>query len=139
MKKTAVLNAPLSNLIASLGHTQSLVICDAGLPISRQTPSIDLALTSGVPDFITTLKTIISELFVEKALLAEEIKQHNPLIHTTLLTILKQLEQQQGNKISIEYTPHTDFKFHTGQSQGIVRTGECSPYANVILYSGVPF
>ncbi|AWX13916.1 D-ribose pyranase [Mergibacter septicus] len=139
MKKTTVLNAPLSNLIASLGHAQSLVICDAGLPISRQTPSIDLALTSGVPDFITTFKTIISELFVEKALLAEEIKQHNPVIHTTLLTILKQLEQQQGNKISIEYTSHTNFKLHTEQSEGIVRTGECSPYANVILYSGVPF
>lgn len=139
MKKTAVLNAPLSGLIASLGHTQGLVVCDAGLPIPSQSTCIDLALTQGVPDFITAVKAITTELFIEKVLLAEEIKHHNSLLHNSLIDHFKMLEQQQGNQILIEYITHEHFKNRTEQAQGIVRTGECTPYANVILYSGVPF
>ncbi|WP_040976994.1 D-ribose pyranase [Necropsobacter massiliensis] len=139
MKKTMLLNAPLSQVIATLGHTDSITVGDAGLPIPASSLRIDLALTRGVPDFLTTVDGIISEMFVERAVMAEEIKQKNPQIHTALLTRLQQLENQQGNRIELEYVPHQTFKQRTHGSKAIVRSGECSPYANVILYSGVPF
>ncbi|TCP96286.1 ribose transport protein RbsD [Cricetibacter osteomyelitidis] len=139
MKKTTVLNAQLSYAVANLGHTDSLTICDAGLPIPDDIERIDLALTQGVPTFLQTLETVLTELFVEHVLLAEEIKQKNPEIHTALLAVIKQTEKQQGNEILIEYVCHDIFKQHTLSSKAIVRSGECSPYANVILYSGVPF
>lgn len=139
MKKTALLNAPLSQAIATLGHTDSLTICDAGLPIPTQLERIDLALTAGVPSFLETLKVVLEEMFVEKVLLAEEIKQKNPKILAELLNQLAQLEQRQGNKIQIDYVTHKQFKQQTHSSKAIVRTGECSAYANIILYSGVPF
>lgn len=139
MKKTALLNAQLSHLIANLGHTDSLTICDAGLPIPFEVERVDLALTAGVPHFLQTVAVVTQELFVERAVLAQEIESKNPEVHHALLSQLKQLEQQQGNQIAIEYLSHEAFKALSCQSKGIVRSGECSPYANVILYSGVPF
>lgn len=139
MKKTTVLNAQLSQVIATLGHTDSLTICDAGLPIPTQVERIDLALSAGVPSFLQTFNAIVSEMFVERVVIAQEIKEKNPKILTALLNSLSQLEQQQGNHIDVEYVSHETFKAYTHHSKAIVRSGECSPYANVILYSGVPF
>lgn len=139
MKKTALLNASLSQAIATLGHTDGITICDAGLPIPTSVDRIDLALTTGVPSFLQTLKVVIAEMFVEKVLLAEEIKQKNPQVLAELLKELTALELEQGNKIQIDYVGHEQFKQHSRASKAIVRSGECSPYANIILYSGVPF
>ena len=77
MKKNGILNAPLSKVIASLGHTDRLVICDSGLPIPRNAEVIDLALTKNIPRFIDALKIIFEELAVEEAVVAEEIIQKN--------------------------------------------------------------
>lgn len=139
MKKTALLNAQLSRAIAELGHTDSLTICDAGLPIPNAVERIDLALTKNTPDFLTTFDVVVAEMFVERAVIAEEIKVKNPQILTALLTKLGELGEQQGNQITVEYVAHEQFKQLSYSSRAIVRTGECSPYANVILYSGVPF
>ncbi|AUI66736.1 MULTISPECIES: D-ribose pyranase [Glaesserella] len=139
MKKTTILNAQLSHLIATMGHTDGLTICDAGLPIPTEQHCVDLALTKGVPDFLTTLQAVLSELFVEKIVLAEEIKTINPQVEQQLLAIIQQTAEQQQNSIEIVYLPHSEFKQQSNQAKGVVRTGECSPYANVILYSGVPF
>lgn len=139
MKKTALLNAPLSQLIATLGHTDSLTICDAGLPIPKQIERVDLALSAGVPSFLQTFHAVVTEMFVERAIIAEEIKEKNPKILTALLNSLAQLGQQQGNQIEVQYVSHDMFKTYTHASKAIVRSGECSPYANIILYSGVPF
>ncbi|HDR1871546.1 TPA: D-ribose pyranase [Pasteurella multocida] len=139
MKKTALLNAPLSQVIATLGHTDSLTICDAGLPIPKQIERVDLALSAGVPSFLQTFHAVVTEMFVERAIIAEEIKEKNPKILTALLNSLAQLEQQQGNQIEVQYVSHDTFKTYTHASKAIVRSGECSPYANIILYSGVPF
>ncbi|AET16049.1 TPA: D-ribose pyranase [Pasteurella multocida] len=139
MKKTALLNAPLSQVIATLGHTDSLTICDAGLPIPKQVERVDLALSAGVPSFLQTFHAVVTEMFVERAIIAEEIKEKNPKILIALLNSLAQLEQQQGNQIEVQYVSHDMFKTYTHASKAIVRSGECSPYANIILYSGVPF
>ena len=139
MKKSTLLNASLSHSIATLGHTDSLTICDAGLPIPDFVKRIDLALSEGIPSFLDTLYAITDEMFVERILLAEEIKQKNPEILTALLAHLTRLETLQNNQIKIEYVPHELFKKRSHNSKAIVRSGECSPYANVILYSGVPF
>ncbi|MDO9649311.1 D-ribose pyranase [Glaesserella parasuis] len=139
MKKTTILNAQLSHVIATMGHTDGLTICDAGLSIPTEQHCIDLALTKGIPDFLSVLQAVSSELFIEKIVLAEEIKNINPQIEQQLLMVIQQIEVQQKNTIKIEYIPHNEFKHQSNQAKAVVRTGECSPYANVILYSGVPF
>jgi D-ribose pyranase len=131
MKKTTLLQSDLSYIIAAMGHLDTLVVCDAGLPIPAETMRIDLALTQGVPGAIQTLKVILEELKVEKVILAEEVKEHNP----GYLTAVKELLPD----VPFEFVPHSDFKARTASARAVVRTGEFAPYANVILISGVVF
>lgn len=131
MKKTTLLNAELSRVIAALGHTQTLVVADAGLPIPPKTERIDLALTKGVPGAIETLKVILDEMQVEKVILAEEVKERNPQFLKAVKKLLP--------GVPMEFETHLIFKEMTSKAQAVVRTGEFSPYANVILVSGVVF
>lgn len=130
MKKGKLINAPLSGLIAELGHLDCLVIGDAGLP-TGELRRIDLALTPGVPSFIETVRTILVELSVERAIIAQEMETHNPEIYKELLEAL--------GDISIEKVSHKVFKIKMQEAKAVVRTGEFSPYANVILICGVVF
>ena len=84
MKKGTVLNSDISSVISRLGHTDTLVVCDAGLPIPKSTTRIDMALTQGVPSFMQVLGVVTNEMQVEAAIIAEEIKQHTPQLHETL-------------------------------------------------------
>lgn len=131
MKKTTLLHSELSYTIATLGHMDTLVIADAGLPIPAETARIDLALTRGVPGAAQTLQVVLEELKVEKAILAEEVKERNPQFLA--------LVQEMLPGVTVEFVPHTDFKARTASARAVVRTGEFSPYANVILVSGVVF
>lgn len=131
MKKTGIINQPISTVISGLGHTDSLVIADAGLPIPDDVNRIDLALKEGVPSFLVTLEVILSEMQVEKAFIAVEIKEKNPTIEKRIIELL-------GN-VPVEYISHENFKLQTNRAKAIIRTGEFSPYANIILLSGVVF
>lgn len=139
MKKSPLLNAELSRVVARLGHTDSLAIADAGLPIPDSVERIDLALIRGLPSLIQVVEAITKEMMVEAAVMAKEMVAENPQVHQALLNYLKQLEEQQGNVISIDYLPHARFKSKTAECKAVVRSGECSPFANVILYAGVAF
>lgn len=131
MKKTTLLNSELSYAIATLGHMQTLVVADAGLPIPPETERIDLALTKGVPGAVETLKVILSEMQVEKIILAEEVKARNP-------QFLKEVKKLLPG-VPLEFVTHTIFKSMTSDACAVVRTGEFAPYANVILVAGVVF
>jgi D-ribose pyranase len=131
MKKTTLLQSDLSYIIATLGHLDTLVIADAGLPIPAETVRIDLALTQGVPGAIQTLKVILEEVKVEKVILAEEAKERNPTFLSDVQALLPE--------VAVEFVTHAEFKGRTASARAVVRTGEFSPYANVILVSGVVF
>ena len=132
MRKTVLLNSNISSVISCMGHTDMLTVGDCGLPIPDGVERIDLALKLGVPAFLEVLDTILDELCVEKIILAEENKDKSPAMHSEILTRF-------GEKVQVEYLPHENFKKTTAQSKAVVRTGECTPYANVILQSGVTF
>lgn len=131
MKKTTLLQSDLSYVIATLGHMDTLVIADAGLPIPAGTRRIDLALTQGVPGATQTLKVVLDEMKVEKVILAEEVKDRNPMFLVDVQELLP--------GVPVEFVSHTELKTRTAQARAVVRTGEFSPYANVILVSGVVF
>jgi len=134
MKKTPLLNIAISRLIASLGHGDMVVIGDAGLPVPQGVELIDLALTPGIPDFTSTLRTVLCEMQVESHILADEILDKRP----DPLQVLEQLRQA-GELGQRQLLPHADFKLLTRQARAIIRTGECQPYCNIVLVSGVCF
>ncbi len=131
MKKIGVLNQPLSAVIARMGHADTLVIADAGLPIPRETQRIDLALTRGVPSVLETLGAVLSEMQVEEATVAEELIASNPDLYGAIKALL--------GEVPITAVPHAHLKELTHAACAVVRTGECTPYANVILRAGVTF
>lgn len=131
MKRTRLLHAELSEVIARLGHGDLLVIGDAGLPIPEGPRRIDLALTAGIPRFQDVLAVVLSEMMVESAVIADELANANPAIHHDLL--------RQLGGTSVTRLPHESFKAATKGACAIVRTGEFSAYANVILRAGVVF
>lgn len=133
MKKNGILNAPLSKIVASLGHTDRLIVCDSGLPIPYNAEVIDLALTKNIPRFIDTLKIILEELAVEKAFVAEEINGKNEEVYKGIKSLL--------NGTKIQEVSHENFKEMTRENGTtiFVRTGEATPYANIILVAGVTF
>ena len=100
---------------------------------------MDLALTSGVPGCVLVVATVTDEMQVENANLAEEVLLHNIQLHSDLIALMEHLQHRQGNTIDITYMSHQQFKERTQSSQAIVRSGECSPYANIILNAGVTF
>ena len=131
MKKIGLLNQPLSEVIAGLGHTDTLVIADAGLPIPAQTRRIDLALVEGVPSFLDTLGAVLGEMQVERVVVAEEMLDVSPDTHDAIINLL--------GDVPVETVPHLVFKEQTRSARAVVRTGEFTPYANVILVAGVVF
>lgn len=135
MKKSRLLNSELSYEISKIGHTAHITLCDAGLPIPRDVKRIDLAVEAGLPSFISVLEPILSEMQVEEIVLAEEIKDKNPEM---LKNIMEAFERANMSP-KIVWIKHEEFKKITKESEVIVRTGECSPYSNVILKSGVVF
>lgn len=134
MKKTPLLNVALSRLIASLGHGDIVVIGDAGLPVPPGVELIDLALTKGIPDFLTTLQVVLSEMQVESHVLAEEILDKQP----ATLPALEALTAG-GALGTRELLSHEAFKVLSRQARAIVRTGEFQPYCNIALIAGVTF
>ena len=131
MRKTKLINSEVSYTISKMGHTDSLTIGDCGLPIPDGVNRIDLALKYGVPSFLETLDTVLEELCVEEIVIAEEIVEKNTNIYNE---ILKRFEN-----IKVTMVSHEDFKKMTKESKAVVRTGEYTPYANIILKSGVVF
>lgn len=135
MKKSRLLNSELSYEIAKIGHTAHITLCDAGLPIPQSVKRIDLAVEAGLPGFINVLDPVLSEMQVEEIILAEEIKEKNMPMYEAIMKSFKEA----GMNPKIVFVPHEEFKKITHNSEAIVRTGECSPYANVILKSEVVF
>lgn len=131
MKKTQMLNRDISEIIAGMGHMDMLVIGDAGLPIPAHVRRIDLAIRPGYPAFDEVVRAIAEELQVERIILAEETGEVSPHIQDNLLRIF--------SKAAVQKVSHEQFKQLSHQAVAIVRTGEFTPYANVILVSGVVF
>ena len=131
MKRTLLLHAELSDVIARLGHGDLLVIGDAGLPIPDGPRRIDLAVSANVPRFRDVLAAVLSEMQVEGAVIAEELASASPDVHADT--------RRQLGATPVATLSHEQFKALTRGARAIVRTGEFSPYANVILRSGVVF
>ncbi len=131
MKKIGVLNHRLSAVIATMGHTDLLVLADAGLPVPPGVERIDLAVSPGVPALLDVARAVASELQVERLILASELVNRNPHLADAVAALFA--------SAGVDRVPHEDFKALMAKARAVVRTGECTPYANIILVSGVTF
>ncbi|MDO7786049.1 D-ribose pyranase [Desulforamulus aquiferis] len=130
MKKHGILHRDLAALIASMGHGDSIVIGDSGLPVPPGVKCIDLAVYKGVPPFFAVLDAILSEMVVERAVVALELENNKAFTEQVIHKLAP---------VKIELISHDDLKNISKESRAVIRTGEWTPYANIVLYSGVAF
>ena len=134
MRRTnTTINPQLSRIISETGHTDLIVVTDAGLPIPAGSERVDLAYRPGAPAFFDVLDTVLAELVVEGAIVSAEVEEHSPQVLQGLRDRLEPLG------VTVELIPHTEFKLRTHDARAFVRSGEFTPYANVILQAGVAY
>ncbi|QNP50262.1 D-ribose pyranase [Diaphorobacter aerolatus] len=132
MKRTTLLHAELSGVIAGMGHGDVLVIGDAGLPVPPGVRRIDLALCKGVPSVTQVLDAVLSELKVETAVIARE--------SLGAQGEMPRWWADNADRLPVAETlSHEEFKRLSQRAVAVVRTGEFTPYANIALVSGVVF
>lgn len=135
MKKNGILNSDISRVLSYMGHTDRICVGDCGLPIPEETERIDLAIKFGQPTFMDVLREVCTDMKIEKIILAEEIKEKNSIV----LQEVEELFANQDEKPEVEFVPHIQLKELTKECKAVVRTGEITPYANIILQSGCIF
>jgi D-ribose pyranase len=131
MKKIGILNSDISEVISKMGHTDLLAIGDCGLPIPNSTKRIDLALAKNLPTFLDTLKVVLTELNIEEIILAKETTEVNEGLFTEIKNICSEAK--------VTLITHEELKSELSNCKAVIRTGEQTPYANIILKSGVVF
>lgn len=137
MKRDGILNSDISRVLSYMGHTDRICIGDCGLPIPDETERIDLAVRFGQPAFMDVLKAVSDDMKIEKIILAEEIREMNPAIFTEIEKYFKEIET--GFNPEVEFVTHVELKEMTKECKAVIRTGETTPYANIILQSGCIF
>ncbi|AJE40770.1 D-ribose pyranase [Streptomyces nodosus] len=129
MKRSGILNRHLAGALAELGHGDTVLVCDAGMPIPAGPRVVDLAFRAGVPAFAEVLDGLLDELVVEGATAAREVRGANPEASALL----------DARFPDLALIPHERLKELAAGARLVVRTGEARPYANVLLRCGVFF
>lgn len=129
MYKFGTLNSEISCVLSRLGHTDEIVIADCGLPIPDGVKRIDIALKEGTPSFEEVYEELMHHMAVEQVVVAREMVEENEALY----------QKVKNDFPTLEMVSHEKFKKQTSHAKAIIRTGEATPYANIILKSGVIF
>jgi D-ribose pyranase len=124
-----LLNPQVLSLLARVRHTNTLVIADRGFPFWPQIETIDLSLIDGVPTVLQVLAAVRANFVVTEAYMAEEFLKNNT--PTTRRAFAKAF-----SGVKLAHEPHVEFKRRVPSAIGLIRTGETTQYANMILVSG---
>lgn len=131
MKDQGLLHPQLGRVLAELGHGDLLGIADAGLPLPPAVERVDLALIRGIPSFLEVAGAVLAELRVEALVVAQEARESCPELIDALHALAPEAE--------VVWVSHAELKVRSATARAVVRTGEFTPYANVLLVSGVDF
>ncbi|MHA3021576.1 D-ribose pyranase [Mycobacterium sp. BMJ-28] len=129
MKRTGIIHAELARRIAALRHTDTFVICDAGLPLAPTTPCVDLGYRYGQASFADVTTAVLDEVVVEHSWVSRDVLTVSPDVHRHL------------GKLGLRPEPidHDLFKGQVRDVAFAVRTGEDTFFANVLCRAGVAF
>lgn len=128
MLKSGILNPAINSLLSRVRHTNTLVIADRGFPYWPQIETVDISLVDDIPRVLDVLRAIQANFVIGKIVMAEEFRR----VNTT--DTVRAFEQCFGS-ISTVFEPHVQFKLRIPQAIGLIRTGDTTQYANMILES----
>lgn len=129
MRRTGLWHPGLLAHLAGIGHGQTVIVADPGLPVPRNVPIVDLVWAADEPRFLPVLRAVLDELVVESAVVADELTDPG---------VVAGLSEHLGG-VALSRIPHRDLKQRAAEASVVVRTGETTSYANIVLTAGVPF
>ena len=128
MLKTGILNPALNSLLSRVRHTNTLVIADRGFPYWPMIETVDLSLVDNIPTVLDVLISLLPNFSVGRVSMAEEF-----LMSNTAET-QSRLRAAVGG-LALDFEPHVSFKKRIPSAIGLIRTGDTTQYANMILES----
>lgn len=129
MKETGIINRELATEMSKMGHTDLMLIADAGLAIPNQTKVIDLSLDVNDPTVLETLDVILKHFSVEKIIMSQATLDTSP-------TRKKEIMNRFDDNIPLEIVPHSEFRGeYTQKVKFAIRTGDFVANSNIVLVS----
>jgi D-ribose pyranase len=128
MIKTGILNPHLNDLLSRVRHTNTLVIADRGFPFWPMIETVDLSLVDDVPTVLQVLAALRPNFQIGRAWMAREFLKVNP-------APTRGAYAQALAGIPLQREPHVKFKQRVPLAIGLIRTGDTTQYANMILES----
>lgn len=128
MKRNGILHPAIAHLLASTGHTDYFLIADRGFPVPPEPERIDLALVDDLPTVVDVLKAVHEEFTIDRIIITEEMATFSPERVAELREIL--------DDVTIEAVSHIELKRLGHDAKATIRTGDTTPYANLIVVSG---
>jgi D-ribose pyranase len=124
-----ILNPSLNSLLSRIRHTNTLVISDRGFPYWPQIETVDISLVDDIPTVLEVLSAIQHNFAIGKAFMAREFRDEN------IVEVVDDFDRALHG-IPVTYEPHMEFKLRVPHAIGLIRTGDTTQYANIILESG---
>jgi D-ribose pyranase len=128
MLKSGILNPQINALLSRVRHTNLLVIADRGFPFWPQIETVDISLVDDIPTILQVLAAIRPNFSIGKAWMATEFEQNNTAEKFSAFAAAL-------DGIALEHLPHVEFKQRIPTAIGLIRTGDTTQYANLILES----
>jgi len=127
MLRTGILNPHLLDLISRIRHTNTLVISDRGFPFWPQIETVDISLIDDVPTVMQVFAALKENFDYGHVWVAEEFKSSNSEEK------LAELQAQVGD--SLQFESHVTLKQRVPGAIGLIRTGDTTQYANMVIES----
>jgi D-ribose pyranase len=128
MIRNGILNPEINALISRVRHTNTLVIADRGFPYWAEIEIVDISLVDDLPRVLDVLRAIEERCVIGRIFMAEEFRQENE-------SSTQAAFKEATNGMKIVYEPHEDFKQRVPGAVGLIRTGDTTQYANMIIES----
>jgi len=128
MLKTGILNPQINALLSRVRHTNTVVIADRGFPFWPQVETIDISLVDDVPRVLDVLKAIRANFNIGRVVMADEFLTHNS-------AQMRKKFDAALDGIPLVFEPHTELKQRVPAALGLIRTGDTTQYANMIIES----
>jgi D-ribose pyranase len=129
MKESGILNSDIASVISRQGHGDLLLIADAGFAIPRGIEVIDIALSENQPRVIDFLNELKKHFSVEKIIMANQTKKANPSYFNEIISVF-------DDDTEVETIDHKELRKLSESVKAVIRTGDFTAYANVLLVSG---
>ncbi len=129
MRETGFINNDICDVLSGMGHSDELIVCDAGFAIPKGVRTVDISLGENKPTVPEVLAELEKHFSVEKLVIAEETQQTGP-------TRFAALTESFGKAVEMETIPHSQFRSRALSVKAVIRTGDFTAYSNILLVSG---